>query len=836
MAFQESARSLHARLHVGAKAPLVVGVTLAAALVLAAAGFMLAGPGKGGFSVERADASEPQAGRRCGCCGGRGGGCRPRRVCRTGRRRRGGAARPCRRRGGVSRSIRGGHAGSRVEDAVEAAGGLAEGAAPDALNLARPLADGEQVIVPTLEEVEQSAAAGSALGAASGAGGASPASGKVNLNTAGADEPGRVAGHRPGDGGEDRGGPAEQRAFRRRRRPQAGVGHRRQEVRAAGRPRLRRLARMGRARPVGARRARRRRPASAPDGPVRPSLPPLLACALGLWAAAAASYALGEGMEKGPCLLVAAFGGVLAAVAAAALWRGRHVLARSAFLGVALGLACGGAGAAALHDATAQAEEASALVWRFEALEDGQAGAYGAQCRARATAADGRSFVVRVSFPEGVEPPRYGDAFEARSRLSRPEGTTASYCWQQGDRRCRARRRRGASRARRPCRPAARRARPCRRGPFGGRGRRGGASAGARVRMAGIARRFGAVRRLQGDGACPSGGRLGSASGHRERVRGPRACAPCVRPMRWRSCCRRRSCWPIWCSLPLPSRPCARRAWRWRACRPCFARRRPAPLNALSLCVVGARRRVSRARRSRSSFALSAGSTLGIVLLAGLFGSWMEALPVRLPRFLRDALRAHVRLGRGDGAGFRRALRAASRWCPRGRTPWPRRCSRSSAPGASSPRSRRLPCLPPPRRPSAWQGRPHACWPPSCMRLPGCRSRACPSALPVVPAARRRRPSWPSALLWRLWPRPRRAHGRAGRGGPRRRPPCCEPVLVAAPRLAGHEIVMLDVGQGDAFLVRSEGAAVLVDTGNQRPAAARGPRAPRRARASTPWW
>ena len=78
--------------------------------------------------------------------------------------------------------------GSRVEDAVEAAGGLAEGAAPDALNLARPLADGEQVIVPTLEEVEQSAAAGSALGAASGAGGASPASGKVNLNTAGADE------------------------------------------------------------------------------------------------------------------------------------------------------------------------------------------------------------------------------------------------------------------------------------------------------------------------------------------------------------------------------------------------------------------------------------------------------------------------------------------------------------------------------------------------------------------------------------------------------------------------------------------------------------------------
>lgn len=40
-------------------------------------------------------------------------------------------------------------------------------------------------------------------------------------------------------------------------------------------------------------------------------------------------------------------------------------------------------------------------------------------------------------------------------------------------------------------------------------------------------------------------------------------------------------------------------------------------------------------------------------------------------------------------------------------------------------------------------------------------------------------------------------------------------VLVVAPRVHGDEVVMLDVGQGDAFLVRSGSSAVLIDTGTQ---------------------
>lgn len=67
--------------------------------------------------------------------------------------------------------------GARVVDAVAAAGGFAPGADEAAVNLARPLSDGEQLLVP-------------AIGAAAdgGAAQAPPGDGRVNLNLADATE------------------------------------------------------------------------------------------------------------------------------------------------------------------------------------------------------------------------------------------------------------------------------------------------------------------------------------------------------------------------------------------------------------------------------------------------------------------------------------------------------------------------------------------------------------------------------------------------------------------------------------------------------------------------
>ncbi|MFF2495836.1 helix-hairpin-helix domain-containing protein [Agromyces sp. NPDC058064] len=67
--------------------------------------------------------------------------------------------------------------GARVVDAIAAAGGLSADADPAGVNLARAVADGEQLVVPVV-------GATPAEGAGAGVGGGAPADGKVHLNTA----------------------------------------------------------------------------------------------------------------------------------------------------------------------------------------------------------------------------------------------------------------------------------------------------------------------------------------------------------------------------------------------------------------------------------------------------------------------------------------------------------------------------------------------------------------------------------------------------------------------------------------------------------------------------
>ncbi len=101
--------------------------------------------------------------------------------------------------GGVARpGVRQLAAGSRVADAIAAAGGYAADADLDAatasINLARPLTDGEQVRVPRIGDAVAGAAPGGEAPVSGGGGSSGPggtdgsAGGLVNLNTASPEE------------------------------------------------------------------------------------------------------------------------------------------------------------------------------------------------------------------------------------------------------------------------------------------------------------------------------------------------------------------------------------------------------------------------------------------------------------------------------------------------------------------------------------------------------------------------------------------------------------------------------------------------------------------------
>ena len=182
MSFQRSAQSWRARLHLsGARLPVLVGVTAVAIVVMVCAGrLLLDAASSEGFAVVQPDGAEQAAGDGDADAAAEAGA--PQAAPAPLRVHVGGAV--------AAPGVYDLAEGARVLDAVEAAGGFAEGAARDALNLARAVSDGEQVVVPSEADIAAQEAASAGVGGVSaGAGASAPtggASGKVNINTASA--------------------------------------------------------------------------------------------------------------------------------------------------------------------------------------------------------------------------------------------------------------------------------------------------------------------------------------------------------------------------------------------------------------------------------------------------------------------------------------------------------------------------------------------------------------------------------------------------------------------------------------------------------------------------
>lgn len=546
----------------------------------------------------------------------------------------------------------------------------------------------------------------------------------------------------------------------------------------------------------------------APPLPPRPALPPVLACGLGLWASCAAVYAAAQAWSPQACLaLGAACLAAAAGAVAALLGRRRGVLAWCVALGALAGAACGCGGAASLHAAWQEAADEPSGRLRFEALEDGDAGLYGAQCVARVRLASGRAVDVRLRFPEGAPVPRYGDVFEAEASLSAPGEREADRCWQRGTaatatlRQMDAVERRDALGALLGVRARAARA-------IAGAG-----GEGAAVLRALVCGDRTALDETDAYGAFKTSGlaHLVAVSGAHlvivcafagsalKALRAPRALAAGVQAAL------------LLCYLALSAAPVsAVRAalMTFAGMSSFFARRRPASLNAVGLCAAGVVAS-SPATALSASFALSVLSTLGIVLFAGLATAWIGRLVPFLPRFAAEALAltaaSSVLAQPLSAALFSQAPLVAPLANAASAPLFPLACAGGLAATVAA-------LAAPPAGPfllgaaslaaEALCAVAHLC--------AGLPYASVPVDVPVVPALACA--AVLAALLWALWPapNPRAAVIVAGAAMT-----AALAVAVIAPRLAGDEIVMLDVGQGDAFVVRSRGSAVLVDTGNQ---------------------
>lgn len=241
-----------------------------------------------------------------------------------------------------------------------------------------------------------------------------------------------------------------------------------------------------------------------------------------------------------------------------------------------------------------------------------------------------------------------------------------------------------------------------------------------------------------------------------------------------------------------------------------FARRRNAGLAALGGCV-GGMVVFDPVLSVSASFALSALSTLGIALFGSLASSWLMRICGALPEILRDALAltfASSLLAQPYSCALFSQLPLVSPIANAFAAPL-------VAPVCATGILAALSCVFFPAFEGVLVGAAQIGSKALCSVVSWC-SGAPYASVPVVvdELLALAVSAMLAGLLWRWWPAPpKRIRWSLAFS--------CAALLVAAfvgvPILIssaqGDELVMLDVGQGDAFLIRSKGASLLVDTG-----------------------
>ncbi len=165
--------------------------------------------------------------------------------------------------------------------------------------------------------------------------------------------------------------------------------------------------------------------------PVRPTLTPAFACGCAFWAGDAALYSLGYEWAQDACVAGALVSLALALLGFLALYvAGRHMVALL-MASVLVGACLGCAASATCHADTQAAAQADFSGASVELLEDTRESGTGECAFARVTCEDGRQLIVYADIGDR-EPALLGDRFVVSGSFSAPIGESGVYLWRNG--------------------------------------------------------------------------------------------------------------------------------------------------------------------------------------------------------------------------------------------------------------------------------------------------------------------------------------------------------------------------------------------------------------------
>lgn len=165
----------------------------------------------------------------------------------------------------------------------------------------------------------------------------------------------------------------------------------------------------------------------------RPSMSPLTILALALWGACAGSYTLGIRCARELLLPIIIAVCVLFAITIFALMRGAPSTFALLVLGLVIGCALGFSATLSYEAKADQAIASPVQKWVFTAEEDARQGDFGATVRAAAySVSSGEEHAVSVTLPKGESGIFYGDSFSATCALSQPREASAERFYLQG--------------------------------------------------------------------------------------------------------------------------------------------------------------------------------------------------------------------------------------------------------------------------------------------------------------------------------------------------------------------------------------------------------------------